>query len=331
MNVVYSSSDSYAPIAGVSMYSLLVNNACVEELNIYLIDNHISGENKTKFCDMCSRFGRQLQFIPMDKLNELVDDGVDIGRWNISTFARLFEASLLPETVKKVIHIDCDTMILGSLEPLWEIDMEGRIVAGAYDRIGEKFKEELGLTPQDIYINAGNILLDLDEIRKQGMEQSFKSYIHEHSHLSFVDQAVLNACVPNEKKLLLPLKYNLYSLVYYLKYENLCRVKRCKLYYTEEEVRQALDDPCIVHFTTCFMDGTRPWIENNRHPMLNRYLEYKSASPWADEPLWQDERGALKKVMYLLIRTLPQSAVCGVVGLVHNHIIPTLNKRKKTV
>ena len=41
MNVVYSSSDSYSLVAGVSMYSLMVNNQDCEELNIFLIDNGI--------------------------------------------------------------------------------------------------------------------------------------------------------------------------------------------------------------------------------------------------------------------------------------------------
>ena len=49
MNVVYSSSDSYAPIAGVSICSLLKNNTDADEINIYMIDNNISAENKQRF------------------------------------------------------------------------------------------------------------------------------------------------------------------------------------------------------------------------------------------------------------------------------------------
>ncbi len=326
MNIVYSSSDSYAPIAGVSIYSLLVNNTGADCIVIYLIDNHISQKNKDKIANLCAYFGRELIFVPMDKLNELVDSSIDIGRWNISTFARLFEASLLPESVEKVIHIDCDTMIVDSLQPLWDIDVEGKIVAAAYDRIGEQFKAELGLTPDDIYVNAGNIVLNLKQIRKEGIECVFKEYIKNHSRLSFVDQAVLNACVPNEKKLLLPLRYNVYSLVYYVRYENLNRVKKSKLYYTKEQVLDALSHPCIVHFTTCFMDGTRPWIENNRHPMLGKYLEYKNASPWSDEPLWPDNRGALKTAMYKMIRAMPETIATSIVGLIHNYVLPFKNR-----
>ena len=52
MNVVYSSSDSYAPIAGVSIMSLLHNNTDADEINIYMIDNNISDENKKRFENM---------------------------------------------------------------------------------------------------------------------------------------------------------------------------------------------------------------------------------------------------------------------------------------
>ena len=41
MNVVYSSSDSYSLVAGVSMYSLLYNNKDSNEINIFMIDNGI--------------------------------------------------------------------------------------------------------------------------------------------------------------------------------------------------------------------------------------------------------------------------------------------------
>ena len=41
MNVVYSSSDSYAPIAGVSICSLLKNNTDADEINIYMIDKDL--------------------------------------------------------------------------------------------------------------------------------------------------------------------------------------------------------------------------------------------------------------------------------------------------
>lgn len=328
MNIVYSSSDSYAPIAGVSLYSLLRNNTQCRELNVFIIENNISEKNKEKFTRLCADFSRPLYFIPIADIEKLAGTSIDIGRWNISTFGRLFEASLLPEWVEKVIHIDCDTMIMSSLEPLWEKDMTGKTVAGALECIGDSYKTEIGLTPRDTYINAGNIMLNLKKIREDGTEELFKKYIAEHSQLSFVDQAVLNACVKSEEKLVVPLEYNAYSMVFYVKYKNLKRVKRVSSYYSEDEVAHAVKNPCVVHFTTCFMDGTRPWIENNIHPMLDKYLDFKKNSPWADEPLWKDERSGIKKAAYKTFRVFPESFVTSAIGFVHGVIVPMKNRLK---
>lgn len=329
MDIVYSSSDSYAPIAGVSLFSLLESNKESEEINIFIVDNHISDKNKDKFKKTCADFGRKLTFIPIADIEKLAGTSIDIGRWNISTFGRLFEASLLPESVEKVIHVDCDTMVMSSLEPLWNTDMDGKIVAGALECIGDNYKTEIGLSKDSTYINAGNIMLNLKKIRKDGTEEKFKKYIREHSQLSFVDQAVLNACTTDDEKLVVPLNFNAYSMVYYVKYKNLRHVKRVSHYYSEEEVKNAVEHPCIVHFTTCFMDGTRPWIENNAHPLLSKYLDFKSRSEWADEPLWKDERNAVKKTAYKMFNILPQGFVARSIGFVHGVLIPLKNKLKK--
>ena len=63
MDIVYSSSDSYCEIAGISILSLLEHNRNVKELNLYLIDNQISAENKQKLEGMIASFGRTLTYL----------------------------------------------------------------------------------------------------------------------------------------------------------------------------------------------------------------------------------------------------------------------------
>lgn len=175
MNIVYSSSDSYAPIAGVSLYSLLKNNKQCKELSVFIIDNNISEKNKEKFTTLCAEFNRPLYFVPIADIEKLTGTSIDIGRWNISTFGRLFEASLLPEWVEKVIHVDCDTMIMSSLEPLWNTDMTGKTVAGALECIGDNYKTEIGLKPEDTYINAGNIMLNLKKSERTAQKKNLRN------------------------------------------------------------------------------------------------------------------------------------------------------------
>ena len=315
-------------VAGISMYSLLFHHKQTKELHIFMIDNGITQENKDIFIKMCEKYGRSITFIPIADIEKIAGRTIDIGRWNISTFARLFYASLLPEWVEKVIHIDCDTMIMDSLEPLWDMDMGDSVVAGALECIGDNYKTEVGLKKDDYYINAGNVMFNLKEIRKRNLEEDFRRFIHDHSILSFVDQAVLNGSLSNEDKIIIPLNYNAYSIIYYVKYKNLKKAKRVTSYYSEEEVEDAKKHPRIVHFYTCFMDGTRPWMEHNRHPMVKKYLGYKEQSPWRETSLWKDNRSALKKASTVIFNILPQSFVTWTIGVIHAIIIPNINKLK---
>lgn len=114
MDIVYSSSDSYCEIAGISMLSLLEHNRNVKELNIYLIDNNISEDNKQKLEGMIAAFGRTLTYLNHPDIEKRSATEINVGRWNISTFYRLFLPSMLPETVKKcclltVTHWLCRT------------------------------------------------------------------------------------------------------------------------------------------------------------------------------------------------------------------------------
>lgn len=53
----------------------------------------------------------------IDVVFHITGQEIDTRRWNISTFGRLYMASALPETVHKVLNIDCDTIIVDTIEP----------------------------------------------------------------------------------------------------------------------------------------------------------------------------------------------------------------------
>ena len=149
MDIVYSSSDSYCEIAGISILSLLEHNRNVKELNLYLIDNQISAENKQKLEGMIASFGRTLTYLAHPDIEKRSATEINVGRWNISTFYRLFLPSMLPETVKKVLFIDCDTLVMQDLTPLWEMDMGDKWLYGVDDCRGAAYRTNLGLQPTD--------------------------------------------------------------------------------------------------------------------------------------------------------------------------------------
>lgn len=50
-------------------------------------------------------------------------------------------------------------------------------------------------------------------------------------------------------------------------FKDLMKVRRPEHHLSEEEYIEAVTDPYIIHYTSCFLSGTRPWNENNNHPL----------------------------------------------------------------
>ena len=331
MDILYSSSDSYAFLTGISILSLLENNQSCGSIHIYIMDNHISTENKEKLTEVVNRYHRDISFVLMPDMQQLTGQQIDTRRWNISTFGRLYMAGALPETVHKVLNIDCDTIIVDSIEDLWNTDMTGKVFGGMLECINDRYRNNVGKHKGDYYMNGGIVFLNLDEVRKGDYEKKFTDYIRQYgSALAYLDQDVLNSVVEQEKMIMLPLRFNVLSIYYYATYEQVLKIRRSRPedFYTKEEYEQAVKNPGLVHFTTCFLDGLRPWIKGNRHPYLEKFLYYKSLSPWKDIPLQEDTRGRMKKIRSRLIRKAPRRPLFAVASVLHGVMIPSQNAKR---
>lgn len=325
MNVVYSASDLYSSLAGISLTSLLVNNVDEDEIHVIIMDNGISDKNKEKLKLTVQKFGRDIRFVPLS--GSLEKTNINIQKWNISTFGRLFEASSLPD-LDKVIHVDCDTVVDGPLKGIWELDMDCAVIAGAPDCLSDAYKYNIGLKPADTYVNAGFLVMNLARIRELNLEQKFLQYIEAKSRLlTYVDQEVLNSCVCESDKIELPLKYNSYSILHYLTYKQLKRLRHVEHMFPEDVYREAVSNPVVIHFTGCFLEGTRPWIKGDRHPKRGVFEKYKMMSQWADMPEWEDKRSTRQLMEALIVKVTPKCVLAPVIGYIHGVYIPRKNKR----
>lgn len=327
MNIVYSASDAYAPLAGISLTSLLINNTDAEEIHIVILDNQIGEENREKLRRTANRFHRDVRFVPLATILDSVS--FDLKRWNVSTFGRLFEASSLPD-LDKVLHIDCDTVITGSLKALWETDVEQCVLGAAQECVSDAYKTNIGLQAEDVYVQGGILLINLKRIRELKLEETFAAYLNVYGDtLTFVDQEIINACVPPCEKKILPLRYNSYTVLHLLTYEQLRQFKRVQHMVSREAYEDAKSNACIYHFTWCALEGTRPWIEGDRHPKRDVFLYYQAQSEWADMAPWKDTRRPVKKLLTACVNCAPKWLMTTLAGYVHGVLRPWKMRMKR--
>ena len=333
MDIVYSSSDSYCEIAGISMLSLLENNKAADEINLYLIDNSISEKNRQRLESMVAGYGRTLIYLEHPDIEKQSGTTINVGRWNISTFYRLFLPSMLPEAVKRVLFIDCDTLILQDLRPLWEMDMGDKWVYGVDDCRGTAYRTNLGLDEKSNYINNGVLLIDIEAWRKNNVEKMFLKFIRDHQgDITFVDQGVQNGVLSkiNRSGLLHP-KYNALTVFFDFDYNNLIKLRRPPVPGDALQYKEATETPAIVHFQSCFRSGLRPWVKGCKHPFASVYLAYKAKSPWKDEPMRPDDRTTPQKVLNLAARMIPERMMVFGVSVLHTKVYPLVRNMKQKI
>lgn len=332
MVVVYNADDRFAEVFGTSVLSLFENNKDADEITVYLIGDNICNANQEKIQQIAKMYGRTITILPMPDLNKLAGVDVMIPNYNrMATCGRLFIASLLPQTIDKVLYVDSDTVFVDSIKDLWETDISQYPLGMMDGAQNATFRTQLDLPAEGIYYNSGLILINLKLWRERSAEQQFLEFIRSQGgYVPFPDEGVLNAVFDGEV-LDLPLRYNAYTLIYAFPYKESCYVRGVKSYYTPEEVREAREHPAMLHFTNNFYMPLRPWVKGCTHPYAQKYLEYRLMTPWKDKPLWEDPRSAIRKAYTQVCYALPKPVSMWMSHIITLYVTPVkhrINKRK---
>lgn len=302
MNIVYSSDNNYAQHLCVSMVSLFENNTDIDDINVFIISNDIPDESKVKLNNTAEEYNKKLTWIDFAPYREKLTLDLE---WNISisSYARLFLAEMLPEWCHRVIYIDCDTVVCGSLKDLVNMNMQGASVAGVNDLVLDTFKEKVGLKPTQQYINAGILLIDLEKWRKDNITSVFVNFINErHGRVTHHDQGTINATLFDSCLLLDP-KYNVLTPYYTQKYNRMLRFYHIDNYYCEEKLKSACENPVIIHFTPEYVG--RVWENKCSHPKKDIYNYYLEMTPWKGQIYKSEKLTVKQKVLYWVESKMP--------------------------
>ena len=84
MNVMYTCDDNYVWLMGISTISLFENNKTIEDLQVYLLGDNISQENKDKLKKIGDQYGRKIQVIEIPPLT--IPTALISARWPLAAF-----------------------------------------------------------------------------------------------------------------------------------------------------------------------------------------------------------------------------------------------------
>lgn len=325
-HIVYASDERFAEILGVSLVSLYENSADMQEIVVYVLDSGISEANKEKLLTVCRDYGRkEIVFIPANNISEKLSMNVAVDRGSLSQYARLFVSSDLSDDLSRVLYLDCDIIIKQSIRELWNLDMHGKTISALMDAFSKYYRANIDLAKNDIMFNSGVMLIDLEKWREQNIEEKLMKFIAgKKGKIQQGDQGALNAVLSHDTYCFEP-RFNSVTIFYDFTYKEMLIYRKPPMFYTEEQVREATENPSIIHFTTSFL-SKRAWMKGCKHRYAGEWLKYKVMSPWKETELWEDNRPWWKQRGAEIIKKMPRSMGIRLAGAMQIFGRPMMNK-----
>ena len=286
ISVVIASDNNYAPHLGALIASIFDNIDTRAIVDLLILDGGISAANRAMLRHLVPKTST-LHFIPMRDEFRSYFTHMHFSR---ATFYRLILDSILASR-DKVIYIDCDTVVLGDLQELWDIDMGDKPVAAVHDYIMEHFRNSkvlsadftgsqpadrylrdyVGIAPEYCaeYFQAGLLIMNLRRIRELGLSKRMTDSLLSRKYW-FLDQDVLNKYFCGTH-LRLPAEWNFVNCT--------DDITNSLDAHSAKELLEAGSNPKLIHYAGF---EAKPW--NNPNAYLGEfYFYYLRRTYWYEQ------------------------------------------------
>lgn len=276
MNILYTLNDGFVPQVGAGIVSVCENNKEFSEITFYIISYGIQSENKKLLKKLVKGYHRNIKIIELERLDQYFDFEFDTLGWNEVILARILMGKILDSSVSRVLYLDGDTIVRGSLEELWNMDLGNKILGMSIEPTVDPIrKKELGLLKYP-YFNSGVLLVDLEKWRMNECDKKIIQFYQERNGKLFAaDQDAINAVMKDDIKVISP-KYNFYNIFYQYPYSFMKKLMGDVPYIEKEVYEDAFQNPCIIHY----LGEDRPWRIGNTHKYRKDYIKYLKMTPW---------------------------------------------------
>lgn len=267
INLLVTLNSNYIFPLCVMLHSLSVTNKS-NHFDIFVVYSSLTEED---FAMMQKALGDADAVIHRIIVDEKIFDSAPVlSRISKETYYRLLISELIPDDVHKLLYIDPDTVVIKDLSELYSIELEDKVLAagthmkGVVKRVNIR---RLGLKKDSEYINAGVMLINTDEWKKQAPVGKVLEFIASNiKKLKLGDQDVVNMMFEDKILLFDERYYNLDEKIFF--------AKSFKLYTSSPIDREWVrKNTVIVHFN----GSHKPWKSKKYFGRLGEYFEeYKN-------------------------------------------------------
>lgn len=234
----------------MAMLCSVFDNNSEHRITVHVLHSGLSVSCQDLILELGRKYKQKIIFYDID-LHKL--EGIKINKehpdLSIATYFRFFLSSFLDNSIKRVLYLDCDVIVLRDISELFTLNMENYGVAGVkdYSPYNDIHRKVMGQELDDRGFNAGVLMINLDYWRKHHAQDKLLSFaLNNSKNVMMEDQDALNY-VFRQKWFMLPYKYGWTPM-------SVARLDRNQ---RTQDIYEYVFSPSILHYAA----HTKPWLD----------------------------------------------------------------------
>lgn len=216
LNLLVTLDANYIPYLNVMLFSLLYSNPDCRFV-VYWLHSSVNERDAASTERILADRGR-LVMINADEAG--LDDAPTTSRYPKEIYYRIFAAKYLPAAIDRVLYLDPDLIVNGSLKEMYGLNMEEYYFAAASHTgpfIRRVNEIRLDMEEDSPYINSGVMLMNLKRLRaEQNYDDVFRFIEKRKNFLILPDQDIISGLYGSKIYALDTYRYNMTEKLYRL-------------------------------------------------------------------------------------------------------------------
>lgn len=247
--VFFCTDNRYAIPTYIVMYSLIENYKGKQDLTFCILIPGDFSKKNTELLRSLSAKNSLVQIMFVEVGSQYDEITINTPWISTATMYRLLIPQIAEKlwgtSIDKCLYLDSDIVVEGNIAELYNTDVKEYCIAGVKEKIiscntDPEMRRLLGVPTLENYINAGVMLINLQEIRKYNLSKELENAGYRSDYLHN-DQDAINAIFYGKIKIL-PLKFNAINLR--LNDDTADSIEQ----YGISSILEARRDPIIVHY-----------------------------------------------------------------------------------
>lgn len=276
-------------------------------VTLFIADRNWEEKNKGIVFEYLRAHDSKCRFIDIRK-------DLDYFNYSLPNIAIMFSVFAIADHVDydKILYVDVDMIVNGSLYDIWNIELGDNILASTLDCNLAISRAASGINENDPYFNTGIALINLSAMRKYNIKQKTLDFIRNYNIIDYKDNIyrvtgdrgkTWEIIYSNTNNIYLHIQgvwANLSrgrAIVLHPKYNVLMKemtepvekyIDEWKGFWTEKEIIESRKNPVVIHFAGDIY--CKPWNDVCNHPSKELYYKYKERTIFKGTPLIHCEK-----------------------------------------